>query len=235
MLPGQMKDFTKSLVTVTFFVSNIHLWQQGGYFGSAVEQFPLLHTWSLAIEEQYYLFAPLVALFLWWFSTGAILIAVRRADRAGQGAGGILTLAALPLAGLGLWAYDATLGSMAPGAVYLSFIAALAIWGWVELAFLTGTITGPVLRDCPADLPTDEVEALASHALRLYRALHLRDMARIDFRFDPARGPFLLEVNTIPGMTGTSLLPMGAKQAGIDFDALCDRLCRGAIARGATT
>lgn len=67
MLPDQMKDFTKSLVTVTFFVSNVHLWQQGGYFGSAIEQFPLLHTWSLAIEEQYYLFAPLVALVLWRF------------------------------------------------------------------------------------------------------------------------------------------------------------------------
>lgn len=94
---------------------------------------------------------------------------------------------------------------------------------------------GNTAYDCPADLPSDEAAALASHALRLYRALHLRDMARIDFRFDPARGPFLLEVNTIPGMTGTSLLPMGAKQAGIDFDALCDRLCRGAVARGATT
>jgi len=89
--------------------------------------------------------------------------------------------------------------------------------------------------DCPADLPAADAAALASHASNLYRALHLRDMARIDFRFDPDRGPFLLEVNTIPGMTGTSLLPMGAAHAGIDFDALCDRLCRGAFARGATT
>lgn len=89
--------------------------------------------------------------------------------------------------------------------------------------------------DCPADLPAADAEALAAHALRLYGALHLRDMARIDFRLDPDRGPFLLEVNTIPGMTGTSLLPMGAAHAGIDFDALCDRLCRGAVARGATT
>lgn len=89
--------------------------------------------------------------------------------------------------------------------------------------------------DCPADLPDTEAEAVAAHALHLYRALHLRDMARIDFRVDPERGPFLLEVNTIPGMTGTSLLPMGAAHAGIDFDALCDRLCRGAVARGATT
>ena len=86
--------------------------------------------------------------------------------------------------------------------------------------------------DCPADIPADVASAVASHALDLYRALHLRDMARIDFRLDPQDRPFLLEVNTIPGMTGTSLLPMGAARAGIDFDELCDRLCRVAAERG---
>lgn len=89
--------------------------------------------------------------------------------------------------------------------------------------------------DCPADLPAPVAEAVASHAVDLYRALHLRDMARIDFRMDHDHRPYLLEVNTIPGMTGTSLLPMGAAHAGIDFDELCDRLCRRAFARGSAT
>jgi D-alanine-D-alanine ligase len=87
--------------------------------------------------------------------------------------------------------------------------------------------------DCPADLPEDVAGRVASDALRIYRALHLRDMARIDFRYDPGRGHFLLEANTIPGMTATSLLPMGAKALGMDFASLCERLCKAARERGA--
>ncbi len=97
--------------------------------------------------------AALTALFLWWFSTGAILIAVRHADRAGGRAPLTCTLAALPLLLGGLWAFAATLGDTSPGAVYLGFIAALAIWGWVETAFLTGLITGPNPHPCPPDAP----------------------------------------------------------------------------------
>jgi D-alanine-D-alanine ligase len=87
--------------------------------------------------------------------------------------------------------------------------------------------------DCPADLPADQAARVASDALRLYRALQLRDLARIDFRLDPERGHFLLEANTIPGMTATSLLPMGAAALGMDFPTLCERLCRAAFDRGA--
>ncbi|RKZ14050.1 D-alanine--D-alanine ligase [bacterium] len=87
--------------------------------------------------------------------------------------------------------------------------------------------------DCPADLPGPQAARVASDAMRLYRALELRDMARIDFRLDPARGHFLLEANTIPGMTATSLLPMGAAAIGMDFPTLCERLCQAAMERGA--
>jgi D-alanine-D-alanine ligase len=86
--------------------------------------------------------------------------------------------------------------------------------------------------DCPADLPGDVADRVAADAVRLYEALDLRDMARIDFRLDPARGHFLLEANTIPGMTATSLLPMGAKALGMDFPTLCERLCEVAARRG---
>lgn len=96
-------------------------------------------------------FAALFALFAWWFSTGAILIAVRRADRAGTGVR--TTGAALPLLALGVWGVAATLGRTDPAGAYLAFLAALALWGWIELAFLTGTITGPNAHVCPRHLP----------------------------------------------------------------------------------
>lgn len=97
--------------------------------------------------------AALAALFLWWFSTGAILVIVRLADRRGGRAGLLATLAGLPVLGLGIWGYLVTLDATGVAAAYCGFLAALAIWGWIELAFLTGIVTGPNLRPCPDDLP----------------------------------------------------------------------------------
>lgn len=67
MLPSQLKDFAQSLVAVVFFASNILFWREDGYFAAAAELKPLLHTWSLAVEEQYYLLFPLFLLLLWRF------------------------------------------------------------------------------------------------------------------------------------------------------------------------
>lgn len=91
--------------------------------------------------------AALVALFLWWFSTGAILWAVKRADGRGPGAHGRVVLAALPLLVAGVAGAIVTAGQA--GAVYGPFLSALAIWGWIELAFLTGWITGPSRAPMP--------------------------------------------------------------------------------------
>ena len=85
--------------------------------------------------------AALIATFAWWASTGAILVVVRRADRAGRHLAA--TLAALPVAALGAWGFVATLDGTGAGAAYGAFFAALAVWGWLELAFLTGIVTGP--------------------------------------------------------------------------------------------
>ncbi len=93
--------------------------------------------------------AALVALFLWWFSTGAILVVVKFADRRGPRAGRIATLAAVPMLGAGVWGILATRDVSTAGSVYHAFLSALAIWGWIELAFLTGTITGPNTRILP--------------------------------------------------------------------------------------
>ncbi|TNC50413.1 acyltransferase [Rubellimicrobium rubrum] len=65
MLPPQFKEFSQSLVAVVFFVSNILFWQQDGYFAESAELRPMLHTWSLAVEEQYYVLFPLLLMFLW--------------------------------------------------------------------------------------------------------------------------------------------------------------------------
>lgn len=97
--------------------------------------------------------AALTALFLWWFSTGAILLAVRHADRIGARARMTTVLAGLPFLVLGLWGYAASVDATTPAGAYLAFLSVLAIWGWIELSFLTGTITGPNLYPCPDHVP----------------------------------------------------------------------------------
>ena len=76
MLPSQLEEFSRSVVSVAFFVSNILFWQESGYFAPAVELKPLLHTWSLAVEEQYYIFFPLGLLAIWRFSRKLLLPAL---------------------------------------------------------------------------------------------------------------------------------------------------------------
>jgi len=68
LLPSDMKDFSRSLVAVSVFASNILFWRESGYFDTAAELKPLLHTWSLAVEEQYYLLFPLFLLVMWRFA-----------------------------------------------------------------------------------------------------------------------------------------------------------------------
>ncbi len=65
LLPPDMKDFAQSLVAVSTFSSNILFWRETGYFATTSELKPLLHTWSLAVEEQYYIFFPLFMMITW--------------------------------------------------------------------------------------------------------------------------------------------------------------------------
>jgi peptidoglycan/LPS O-acetylase OafA/YrhL len=65
MLPEDLKEFSESLVGLSAFASNIVFLMKSGYFGGAAELKPLLHTWSLAVEEQYYLLFPAFVLLVW--------------------------------------------------------------------------------------------------------------------------------------------------------------------------
>jgi len=81
----------------------------------------------------------------------------------------------------------------------------------------------------PAQLPEVESALLQGYALRAHRALKLGAYSRIDFRRDVSGQFWCLEANSLPGMTSTSLLPQAAKAAGIEFPALLERICNGAI------
>ena len=72
MLPFQMKDFSQSLVAVSLFASNILFWRESGYFAAAAEEKPLLHTWSLAVEEQYYVLFPIFLILAWRFGKNRV-------------------------------------------------------------------------------------------------------------------------------------------------------------------
>ncbi|MCX7626117.1 MAG: D-alanine--D-alanine ligase [Candidatus Sumerlaeaceae bacterium] len=83
----------------------------------------------------------------------------------------------------------------------------------------------------PAPLPQVVLERIRECALRAHRALGCQGMSRTDFIVTPDGTPVVLEVNTIPGMTPTSLLPQQAAAVGIEFPALLDALIEHALYR----
>ena len=84
---------------------------------------------------------------------------------------------------------------------------------------------------CPAPLSARETARLTDLTAVAFAALGLRDVGRIDFRADAEGTPHFLEANSLPGLTGTSLLPLAAERAGIPFFLLCERLCLAARRR----
>ncbi|HYC32475.1 MAG TPA: D-alanine--D-alanine ligase [Gemmatimonadales bacterium] len=78
----------------------------------------------------------------------------------------------------------------------------------------------------PADLPPAVAAECGRLGVLAHEALKLGGYSRVDFRLTPAGELFCLEVNTLPGMTATSLLPQAARAVGIEFPDLCERICR---------
>ena len=84
---------------------------------------------------------------------------------------------------------------------------------------------------CPAPLTKGQEQRVGALAVRAYQVLGCAGAARVDFRITRHGRPVFLEINTIPGMTRRSLLPMSAMQAGLDYDVLTERILQSAIER----
>ena len=115
LLPEEMKAFSRSLASVTLFSSNILFWSESGYFDPGAELKPLFHTWSLAVEEQFYVFFPLFLILVW---------------RTGR-KGGIAALAIIALISL-VWAEWATVNR--PAAAF--YLLPMRAWELLMGAFI---------------------------------------------------------------------------------------------------
>ena len=82
---------------------------------------------------------------------------------------------------------------------------------------------------CPAEIPAQTEEKLRAAALRVYETLGLSVYSRADFIVTSDGEPWFLEINTLPGMTPTSLLPQEAAAVGIDYQQLCQRIVEASL------
>jgi D-alanine-D-alanine ligase len=87
---------------------------------------------------------------------------------------------------------------------------------------------------CPCGLPVEKERELAQLARAAFDSLGCRDWGRVDVMQDADGRFYLLEVNTVPGMTSHSLVPMAARAAGIEFEQLVVEILRPSLARGET-
>ncbi|MBJ94883.1 MAG: D-alanine--D-alanine ligase [Rickettsiales bacterium] len=94
--------------------------------------------------------------------------------------------------------------------------------GWFD--FEAKYTRGMTRYHVPARIEPQLADSIRNMALRAAQLTGCTDSCRVDVMAGAARGPRILEINTIPGMTATSLLPMAAAEAGIDFPELCCRL-----------
>jgi D-alanine-D-alanine ligase len=81
----------------------------------------------------------------------------------------------------------------------------------------------------PADVTENAFDKMQQQAITAFRSLRCKVYGRVDFRLNDENIPFCLEVNTLPGMTETSLVPMMANAVGISFEKLIDRIIRNSL------
>lgn len=115
LLPNDMEGFALSVASVALFASNFLFWWQTGYFDTAAELKPLLHTWSLAVEEQFYVLYPLLLLLAWRLGRRSIPVALA-----------IVALASLALAQYGVTAFPQAAFFLLPTRAWELALGALA-------------------------------------------------------------------------------------------------------------
>ena len=92
--------------------------------------------------------------------------------------------------------------------------------------------TGGTLEICPAPIPENITKKVQNFGVKIFKAIGCKNLARADFIWSNIdRKLYFLEINTIPGMTATSLAPQAAKAAGLNFNQFLDRLIKGALKR----
>ncbi|MBQ8039984.1 MAG: D-alanine--D-alanine ligase, partial [Lachnospiraceae bacterium] len=82
------------------------------------------------------------------------------------------------------------------------------------------------IETCPANISEAKTKEMQSVAETVFKALRLKNYARMDFMMSESEEIFCLEANTLPGMTPTSLLPQEAAAVGISFEELCENLMK---------
>jgi D-alanine-D-alanine ligase len=123
------------------------------------------------------------------------------------------------------------LGTAAQGVKVLPVIEIVAPEGFYD--FSAKYQKGKTHYFCPAPFPPKVLRRVGDMASRTYEALGCEGAARVDFRITPRGRPYVLEINTVPGMTETSLFPMAAAQVGIRYDDLVERILQSALDRAA--
>lgn len=85
-------------------------------------------------------------------------------------------------------------------------------------------LPGKATEVCPADISSDVAEKLAQYALTAFQTIGLQVLARADFIVTEDGTPYFLEINTLPGMTPTSLVPQEAAATGMNYEELCQKI-----------
>ncbi|MCB2137213.1 MAG: acyltransferase [Rhodobacteraceae bacterium] len=197
MLPKAFGAFGLSMGATAIFLSNVHFWQLTGYFDGASVHEPLLHTWSLSIEEQYYLVFPLLILLLWRTAPRRIVFA----------AVAVLALVSLAVSQWG-WSYR-------PDVNY--FFTPSRFW---EL--LAGSLAALLSANGRALMPqSDRLRALASQLESIGLAMILTAMVLFD---DKTPHPAL---PTLWPVAGTMLVLLCAQHGGWATRLLSAPLCVG--------
>lgn len=117
-LPTELLDYSKSLIAATLSASNFYFWHTSGYFADAALTQPLLHTWSLAVEEQFYIFWPLCLLAGWRLFRHRLLAVVL-----------MVTVASFALSAVGAFVAESGTFYMLPTRAWELFLGALLAIG----------------------------------------------------------------------------------------------------------